>query len=92
MAEQEKASAASLEDLLARCALRDRKAFAALYAATSANLFGIALRILKTRPWAEEVLQESFVKVWQHAGRYDAAMRRTASRALRASARKRRPG
>jgi RNA polymerase sigma-70 factor (ECF subfamily) len=73
MAEQEKAGAASLEDLLARCALRDRQAFAALYAATSANLFGIALRILKTRPWAEEVLQESFVKVWQHADRYDAA-------------------
>ncbi len=61
-----------LPDLLARCTLRDRQAFAALYQATSAKLFGIALRIVKTRHWAEEVLQEAFVKIWQHAGDYNA--------------------
>lgn len=70
--EQPTNSAERLQHLLARCALRDRAAFLALYEATSANLFGIALRILKKRHWAEEVLQESFVKIWQHAGGYDA--------------------
>jgi RNA polymerase sigma-70 factor, ECF subfamily len=27
--------------------------------------------MLRRRDWAEEVLQESFVSVWRHAGRYD---------------------
>lgn len=61
----------NLPDLLARCALRDRAAFAALYQTTSANLFGVALRILRTRHWAEEVLQEAFLKIWNHAPSYD---------------------
>jgi RNA polymerase sigma-70 factor (ECF subfamily) len=60
-----------LPDLLARCALHDRAAFAALYEATSAHLFGVALRILRTRHWAEEVLQEAFLKIWHHAPSYD---------------------
>lgn len=34
-------------------------------------LFGVALRILRRRDWAEEVLQESYVSVWRHAARYD---------------------
>jgi len=35
----------SLDHLLARCALADRGAFAQLYAATSAKLFAVVLRI-----------------------------------------------
>jgi RNA polymerase sigma-70 factor, ECF subfamily len=61
----------SLNELLGRCALRDRAAFSALYRATSANLFGMALRIVRKRQWAEEVLQEAFVKIWNHASSYD---------------------
>jgi RNA polymerase sigma-70 factor, ECF subfamily len=61
----------SLNNLLGRCALRDRAAFSALYQATSANLFGIALRIVRKRQWAEEVLQEAFVKIWNHASSFD---------------------
>ena len=63
----------SLNNLLGRSALRDRAAFSALYQATSANLFGVALRIVRKRQWAEEVLQEAFVKIWNHASSYDAA-------------------
>ena len=44
-----------------------------LYAQTSAKLFGVAVRIVGQREEAEEVLQESFVAVWQRAGDYDAA-------------------
>jgi RNA polymerase sigma-70 factor, ECF subfamily len=62
-----------LEQLLRRTARRDRSAFAALYARTAAKLFGIALRIMRQREWAEEVLQESFVAVWQRAEDYDPA-------------------
>lgn len=71
MAEQKQHPAHSLQDLIARCTLRDRTAFVALYEATSANLFGVALRILRQRQWAEEALQEAFVKIWQHVGDYD---------------------
>ncbi|HEX2115716.1 MAG TPA: sigma-70 family RNA polymerase sigma factor [Alphaproteobacteria bacterium] len=51
----------------------ERQALARLYAATSAQLFGIALRIMKRRDRAEEVLQDAFVSVWQRARDYDAA-------------------
>jgi RNA polymerase sigma-70 factor, ECF subfamily len=62
-----------LEQLLRRTARRDRAAFAALYARTAAKLFGITLRIMRQREWAEEVLQESFVTVWHRAEDYDPA-------------------
>ncbi|EAR52627.1 RNA polymerase sigma factor [Oceanicola granulosus HTCC2516] len=59
-----------IEDMIGRIALGDRKAFAALYAATSAKLFGIALRVLNDRQEAEECTQEVFIRVWHAAGRY----------------------
>ncbi|MGH7061377.1 MAG: sigma-70 family RNA polymerase sigma factor [Stellaceae bacterium] len=62
-----------LQQLIRAAARGDRAAFAALYAATSAQLFGVALRILRRRELAEEALQESFVAMWQRAGDYDSA-------------------
>lgn len=59
-----------IEMLLGRVALADRAAFSALYTATSAKLFGVALRILSNRTDAEEVLQDTYVKIWRNAGRY----------------------
>jgi len=61
----------TLSELIAASARGNEQAFARLYRATSATLFGVALRILRRRDWAEEVLQESFVSVWRHAVRYD---------------------
>lgn len=59
-----------IEGLLGRVALADRTAFGELYRLTSAKLFAVCLRVLKDRGEAEEVLQESFVKIWRGAGRY----------------------
>ena len=59
-----------LAELLARSALRDREAFAALYSAAAGQLFAVALRIVRERPLAEEVLQESFLAIWNHAADY----------------------
>ena len=59
-----------LSDLLSRCALRDQRAFAELYRYASAKLFAVAVRITRRRDWAEEVLQESFVNIWNHASGY----------------------
>jgi RNA polymerase sigma factor (sigma-70 family) len=64
---------ARLMELLARTALADQRAFAELYRLTSAHLYAVALRILRDAGAAEEVLQESFVNVWHHAGSYVAA-------------------
>lgn len=62
-----------LKGHLARVALGDRAALRHVYDATSAHLFGVALRILNRRDLAEDALQESFVNVWQHAGSYRAS-------------------
>jgi RNA polymerase sigma factor (sigma-70 family) len=64
---------ARLTELLARTALSDQKAFAELYRLASPHLYAVALRILRESAAAEEVLQESFVNVWHHAGSYVAA-------------------
>ena len=60
-----------LSDLLARCALRDQRAFTTLYQFSSAKLFAVAVRITRRRDWAEEVLQEAFVNIWNHAAGYN---------------------
>lgn len=65
--------AAELAALLAQCGLRRHDAFAALYRATSAKLYGLAIRILGREDWAEEVLQEAYVNIWNHAADYAAA-------------------
>src|SRR6266567_1890439 len=62
-----------LTELLGRAALSDQQAFAELYRLTSAHLYAVALRILRESAAAEEVLQESFVNIWHHAGSYVAA-------------------
>ena len=61
---------ADIEDMIARMALGDRKAFESLYSATSAKLFGVCLRVLGNRAEAEDALQEAFVKIWRNADRY----------------------
>lgn len=61
-----------VEALLSRCALRDERALAELYRLVSARLFGMLLRILKSRALAEEALQDVMVRVWQRADQYAA--------------------
>ena len=58
-------------DLLAAIAGGNQDALKSLYDAQSARLFGIAMAILRDRPAASDVLQETFVRVWQRAGQFD---------------------
>ncbi len=60
----------ALGTLLAGVGRGDAEAFAQLYALTSPKLYALLLRILKTRDWAEDALQECYVRIWQHAERY----------------------
>jgi RNA polymerase sigma-70 factor (ECF subfamily) len=59
-----------LAGLIARSAIGDRAAFAQLYEATRSKLFAVSLRIVRERALAEEVLQDSFVSIWNHAAGY----------------------
>lgn len=59
--------------LLSRVSLGDKNAFHDLYEATKSKLFVVSLRIVRERYIAEEVLQDSFVKIWNHAADYAVA-------------------
>jgi len=64
------ASSSELEHWIARSAIRDRKAFASLYAATSPRVFGFLINMVRDRQVAEEILQEAYLQVWEKAGVY----------------------
>ena len=59
-----------LAALLAQAGLGNRAAFADLYEATKSKLFAVSLRIVRERHIAEEVLQDSFVNIWNNAAKY----------------------
>jgi RNA polymerase sigma-70 factor, ECF subfamily len=63
-----------LQALLARTALKDRAAFTQLYEHTAPQLLAVALRIVRRRDRAEDVLQDAFVNVWHHADSYAASL------------------
>ncbi|MBI2771870.1 MAG: sigma-70 family RNA polymerase sigma factor [Burkholderiales bacterium] len=45
-----------------------------LYDLTSSKLYGVALRVVSNRNWAEDVLQEAYLNIWRIAGDYRAAL------------------
>ncbi len=45
-----------------------------LYDLTSGKLYGVALRVVSNREWAEDVLQEAYLNIWRIAGDYRAAI------------------
>lgn len=61
-------------DLLARCALGDRRAFERLYRETAKPLLGVIQRIVASRSESEEVLQEVYLEIWRKASSYRADM------------------
>lgn len=59
---------------LDRIAARDDAALKGLYDMTSSKLYGLALRIVRSRDLAEDVLQDAFLAVWLSAGNYRASL------------------
>jgi RNA polymerase sigma-70 factor (ECF subfamily) len=45
-----------------------------LYDLTSSRLYGVALRVVTHREWAEDVLQEAYLNIWRIAGNYHASL------------------
>jgi RNA polymerase sigma-70 factor (ECF subfamily) len=61
-------------ELLDRVANRDELALKALYEQTSSKLYGLAMRVVGNREWAEDVLQEAFITIWRVAADYRATL------------------
>ena len=60
------------EDVLVTLLMaKDRSAFRSLYRSYSAAIYGVLLRILKSEELAQDVLQETFTKVWKKMHTYD---------------------
>ncbi len=62
---------ARLGALLKRAGRGDQHAFAELYDATSARVYGLAVRVVRNPAQAEEVAQEAYLEVWRSAARFD---------------------
>lgn len=58
-------------ELIRKMALKDAQALDAFYDRYNRLVFGLVLRILRTREDAEDVVVDVFWQVWQQAPRYD---------------------
>jgi RNA polymerase sigma-70 factor, ECF subfamily len=59
------------DELLAKVAKGDQRAFAALYDLVAPRVLGLTTRVLRDRAQSEEVTQEVFLEIWQNAPRFD---------------------
>jgi RNA polymerase sigma-70 factor (ECF subfamily) len=60
-------------ELLRRIAQGDEPALESLYHAIADRLFSMALHWLRDEGCAREALQDTFLRIWKNAGKYDAA-------------------
>lgn len=61
------------EDLIRLLVLKEKRGIEILYDNYSAALYGVIQRIVGNDEIAEEVLQETFLKIWNNFGQYDSA-------------------
>src|SRR5262245_38348588 len=66
----------ALAAILERCTCQDERAFAELYTRTGAIMYATAIRIVRRRDWAEEVVQESYFNIWSHIADYRSSLGR----------------
>jgi RNA polymerase sigma-70 factor (ECF subfamily) len=67
-------SSDELTELLRAVATRDSAAFEQLYAATSAKLYGVVLRILRRHDLAAVVLEDAYLQIRDRAGTYNGSL------------------
>lgn len=60
------------EQLIAGLRLQKKESFEELYDRFNGPVYGVIFNILKSDELAQDVLQESFVKIWRNFSKYDA--------------------
>ncbi len=58
-------------ELIKRLQNQDSNALSAIYDRYSGALYGVILRMCKNEEWAQDLLQETFLKIWQKSNQYD---------------------
>lgn len=58
-------------ELIFRLKQQDRGALSQLYDMYNAALYGVVLRIVQSPELAQQVLQDTFLKVWKNSASYD---------------------
>lgn len=61
------------EELIARLRSKDAAAFGYLYDNYSAAIYGVIYRHFEDQEQSEDILQETFVKIWKNIDSYDAS-------------------
>ena len=59
------------EAALAACVRGERSALHRIYQLEGGRLLGVALRIVRRRDIAEDVLHDAFVRIWDKAASFD---------------------
>lgn len=62
---------AELTQLLDRCANGDSHAFKCVYALTAPKLTAITLKMVRDEQLTFDIMQQSYLKIWEKAGTYD---------------------
>jgi len=58
-------------ELMRRIAANDQQAFRAIYQQYGKAIYSLAYHVLQNTTWAEEVTQDTFLKVWQQKTQWD---------------------
>ncbi|MEO5699035.1 MAG: sigma-70 family RNA polymerase sigma factor [Casimicrobiaceae bacterium] len=63
-----------VEAALRRCAAGDQFALRAIYQSERRRLMAVALRLVRRRELAEEILHDAFLQIWNKADTYDSRL------------------
>lgn len=70
-------SAANLPEVIQRAKLGDRNAFRQLVESLQGFLYRVAIRMVPSKPDAEDIVQEVFIKMWRNLHTYNPEIRLT---------------
>ena len=68
---QKQAEKTRLTAALQRCSRRDQAALREIYDVLAPRMLGVALRMLRRRDLAEDVVHDAFLKIWEGAASFD---------------------
>lgn len=64
----------TIEQALRACADGDRAALKWIYQTEAPKMLGVAMRIVRRRSIAEDIVQDCFLRIWQAAASFDGAL------------------